>query len=122
MSKSKKSKHINGYSKYKIFDTNNYLQNLAKYSHLKKAVDKKIRFIQNNPYDGEPLKYELAGYRSISVRNHYIIVYGICHECRKSHPECKGYGDDAVVLYTFGPHDDSYKIAKKMLQKRKKTR
>lgn len=71
MSKSKKSKYTNGYSKYKIFDTNNYLQNLAEYSHLKKAVDNKIRFIQNNPYDGEPLKHELSGYRSISVRNHY---------------------------------------------------
>ena len=71
------------------------------------------------------LKYELSGFRSIRVKRNFLILYGICRECKKSKEmsgstSCPGYGDNAVVVYAFGPHDDLYKIARKIIQKKAK--
>lgn len=118
MSEGQESRNTLGDSKYKFFDTENFLENINAYQHLKPAVKKKLGFIRNDPFCGEPLGYKLAGFRSMDVKYRYIIIYGICKECRQHQTCCQGLGDDAVVFYAFGQHDDSYRIANKLLKKK----
>lgn len=125
MSNQSELKNINGTDEYKVFETDTFQQNLKNYPHLKAAVENKLRFLRTNPLCGEPLKYELAGYRSISVKRNFLILYGICAECKKVRAlkkgfTCEGYGDRSVVVYAFGPHDDLYKIAAKTIEANKK--
>lgn len=108
------SKNTSGSEHYKIFYGPSFQNNLSTYSHLRPAVENKLRTLSVNPFFGESLKYNLSGYRSIPVKRNFLIIYGICRECRKYRSDCKGLGDNAVVLYAFGPHDDVYKIAKKL--------
>lgn len=125
MSKQNGLKSTNGTKEYKIYETDNFQQNLKVFSHLKPAVENKLRFLKANPFYGEPLKYELAGFRSIAVKRNFLILYGICHECTrimetKKIISCSGLGDNTVVIYAFGPHDDLYKIALKTIKNKKK--
>ena len=76
------------------------------------------------PFSGEPLKHDLNGLRSESIRGNYIIVYSICKECRRKGSDeifkckiCKETDDDSIVFICVAPHDDSYKIAKKLVKK-----
>jgi len=117
------SKNTSGSDVFKIYETNSFRKCLEQYGNLLVSVENKLRFLRNDPYCGEPLKYELAGLRSIAVKRNFLIIYGICRECKKSTSfvsKCSGYGEKAVVLYAFGPHDDLYKIAKKLRKKQLK--
>jgi hypothetical protein len=125
MSKQNVLKSTNGTKEYKIYETANFQQNLEEFSHLKPAVENKLRFLKTNPFSGEPLKYELAGFRSIAVKRNFLILYGICRECKKIMEtkktiSCTGFGDNSVVIYAFGPHDDLYKIARKIISNNNK--
>lgn len=92
---------------------------------MQPSVENKLRFLRKNPFCGEPLKHELSGFRSISVKRNFLMLYGVCRECKKLKSTsksitCSGYGDNAVVIYAFGPHDDLYKIARKITKRLKK--
>jgi len=113
MSEETGSRNISGSENFEIYETETYLTGLSKNQHLRASIEDKLRILRSHPFSGEPLKYDLDGYRSITIKKDYLIIYGICCECKKHRVECKGYGDNAVVLYTFGKHDDAYKIAKK---------
>jgi Txe/YoeB family toxin of Txe-Axe toxin-antitoxin module len=125
MSAKSELKSTNGSEEFQIYETQSFQKSLNKYKHLQPAIENKLRFLKNNPFSGEPLKYELSGFRSIRVKRNFLILYGICRECKKSKEmsgstSCPGYGDNAVVVYAFGPHDDLYKIARKIIQKKAK--
>ncbi|MDH5186676.1 MAG: type II toxin-antitoxin system RelE/ParE family toxin [candidate division WOR-3 bacterium] len=112
MSSKERLGNTNCGDEFEIYETPSFSDSLEKYKHLKPAIENKIRFLKSNPFTGEPLKYELSGFRSIPVRRNFLILYGVCKECKKI--GCSGFGDKAVVLYAFGPHDDLYKIARKL--------
>lgn len=103
------------YEEFEIFETDSFRKSFEKYHHLKPAVENKFRVLRVNPYVGEPLKHQLLGFRSIPVKRNFLILYGICRECKK----CRKFSDKTVVLYAFGPHDDLYKIAR-MISKGKR--
>jgi len=66
----------------------------------------------------------LDGLRSAPVKGNFIIVYIICKECRAKGRDkefncsiCNSAPDDSIIFIYFSPHDDAYKIAKKMVRK-----
>lgn len=95
---------------------------LKKYSNAKKAVEEKINLLLQNPLGyGEPLKYNLTGLSSCSVKKNFILIYIYCRECRiKGYQQINGCGDcsstpdETIKFLTFGPHDSAYNLAKKL--------
>ena len=98
----------------------------GKYSGIKRFIENKVRIIAEKPLSGEPLKGNLNGLRSTPVKGNFLIVYIICGECRKLKRDlqfkcsiCGTTSNDSVVFIYFGPHDDTYKIAGKLIQRNK---
>jgi len=82
--------------------------------HLKNIVHEKVTSqIGVDPYNAEPLHYELEGLWSYNkLKSGYRIIYAICGDCRKKKAmtmnncsNCKEVTDNSVVLWVFGSHD-----------------
>lgn len=100
-----------------------YLNQLLKkkYSGIKNSVKRKIKLISQDPYQGEPLRHDLDGLRSLPVKKNYILIYVICKECREKDNTdsigctfCTDYDDMTVLCFLVAPHDSAYKIAEKI--------
>ena len=94
---------------------------LNKYTNQKRHIERKINQILESPYSSERLKYELNGLRSCPVRGNFIIIFGILEEHKRNNFQfnfnlevCRDLDDNVVLFITVGPHDEAYKVAKKM--------
>lgn len=90
---------------------------LSTYSHIRKFVQKKVDYVLEHPYAGEPLKYSLDGLRSVPVKGSYIMIYMIYEEWKeKGNEEIQGWSnlknpEKAVIFLTVKPHDPAYEYA-----------
>jgi mRNA-degrading endonuclease YafQ of YafQ-DinJ toxin-antitoxin module len=64
---------------------------------------------------GEPLKGNLRGYYSASVKKNFLIIYLYCLSCRRRGDggivlchDCSSCEDKTVKFIQFGPHDHAY--------------
>lgn len=97
-----------------------FKKNLKRYHNIKKIIERKIEQLKTNPLGlAEPLKYDLQGLNSCTVKRSYLIVYAYCRECRSKQNEqinncrpCKTLPDDTLIFLTVAPHDYAYKIDK----------
>lgn len=99
-----------------------FVEALERYSSIKQSANNKIRMVLSNPLGfGEPLKGNLEGLCSCPVKKNFVIIYVYCKECRiKNYQETIGCGnceetpDERVKFLTIGPHDEAYRVAKKI--------
>lgn len=98
----------------------------GRYAGIRKFFENKVKIILKKPFSGEPLKHDLDGLRSERIKGNFILIYSICKECRRKGNDqifrckiCKETDNNSVVFICIGPHDDSYKIAKKLMKKGK---
>ena len=69
-----------------------FVKSLKKHSSVKKAIQKKVNMIIENPIVlGEPLKGNFRGYYSAPVKKNFLMIYLYCKVCRAK-------GDDKIVL------------------------
>ena len=94
-----------------------FVKSLKKHSSVKKAVQKKVDMIIENPIAlGEPLKGNFRGYYSAPVKNNFLIIYLYCRVCRAKADDkivlcndCLKCKDETVKFVDMGPHDEAYK-------------
>lgn len=65
---------------------------------LRKALERKMNEILENPYHYKPLKYDLAGERRVHIMKSFVLKFEI-------HEDIK-----LVVFLFFGHHDEAYRI------------
>ena len=102
--------------------TKEFANALRHHSNAKKSAKKKIEAMLGNPLGfGEPLKYELEGLSSFPVKRNFICIYVYCRECRlkgytaiNACSDCQDTPDEVVKFLTFGPHDEAYRLARKI--------
>lgn len=95
-----------------------FINALKKYSSIKTSVEKKIEALLKSPLGyGEPLKYNLEGLSSCTVKRNFLIIYVYCRECRIKNyqiinacSDCNETPDDVIKVLTIAPHDMAYKI------------
>lgn len=91
---------------------------LKKHASIKKAVQKKVDLIIQNPIAfGEPLKANWQGFYSCPVKRNFIIIYLYCEVCRKKGDNvvvdcagCRQTDDQTIKFVLLGPHDKTYGI------------
>lgn len=67
-----------------ILFSETFLRSLKKHSSLKMAIKRKVDMIIQSPVSfGEPLKGNLRGYYSTSVKRNFLIIFLYCNSCRK---------------------------------------
>lgn len=66
----------------------------------------------------------MDGFRSVPVKGNFILIYVICKECRARGNNklfkcsiCEDANDESIIFVYLAPHDDAYKIAKKLVNK-----
>ncbi len=64
---------------------------------LKKALEKKMNEIVQNPYHYKPLKYDLAGERRVHLMKSFVLKFTI------------GENTKTVEFIFFWHHDEAYK-------------
>ena len=87
--------------KYRLRYTNLFekrIKSLGKNKALLGELGKKIEKLQSDPFFGKPLRYRLAGYRSLRVKGKYRLIYKI-NEAEKE-----------VTLVAFGHRRAVYDI------------
>jgi addiction module RelE/StbE family toxin len=95
-----------------------FVRALKKHSSIKKAVQKKVDLIVQNPIAfGEPLKGNRQGFYSCPVKRNFILIYLYCEVCRKKGAnivvdcaDCNQTVDQTVKFVLLGPHDTTYGI------------
>ncbi len=95
-----------------------FLKAVKKHAAIKKAVQKKVDMIIENPVAlGEPLKGNWQGFYSCPVKRNFIIIYLYCEACRKKGDdavvacsECSHTPDKTIKFVLLGPHDKAYGI------------
>ena len=93
-----------------------FVKALRKHASIKKAVQKKVDMIIENPLQlGEPLKGNWRGYYSCPVRRNFIIIYVYCEACRKKGDDqfvacldCKTSPNATLKFILLGSHDEAY--------------
>jgi mRNA-degrading endonuclease YafQ of YafQ-DinJ toxin-antitoxin module len=96
--------------------SDDFVDSLKKHSALKKVIQKKGDMILANPVGlGEPLKGNLRGYYSVSVKKYFLIIYFYCLSCRRRGDDgivlchdCSNCVDETVKFVQLGPHDHVY--------------
>ena len=68
-----------------------------KNSVLKKALEKKMNEIVQNPYHYKPLKYDLAGERRVHLMKSFVLKFEINENTK------------TVTFIFLGHHDEAYK-------------
>ena len=99
------------------FFSDSFVSSLKKYASIKKAIQKKVDMIIENPVAvGEPLKGTFRGFYSCPVKKRFLIIYLYCRICRKKRDDeivlcvgCKDTSDDTIKFIALGPHDESYR-------------
>ncbi len=99
-----------------VFFSDSFVDSLKKHSSIKKAVQKKVDMIIQEPIAlGEPLKGNFRGYYSCPVKKNFLIIYLYCGTCRKKGDDeivhcgdCKSSPDETIRFIDFGPHDRAY--------------
>ena len=94
-----------------------FVKSLKKHSSVKKAIQKKVDMIIENPIAlGEPLKGNFRGYYSAPVKKNFLIIYLYCKVCRAKSDDkivlchdCLRCKDETVKFVDMGPHDEAYK-------------
>ena len=97
--------------KYEIYQTEEFEKKLKSLDKsVREQIDKKIKFLANNPYGGAGnvghLKGEFKGLRRIRVGRSWRIIFAICEECRKlgykdlrKCVDCENISDKSVKLF-----------------------
>jgi len=99
-----------------VLFSDSFVDSLKKHSSIKKAVQKKVDMIIQEPIAlGEPLKGNFRGYYSSPVKKNFLIIYLYCGICRKKGDDeivrcgdCKSSPDETIRFIDFGPHDRAY--------------
>jgi addiction module RelE/StbE family toxin len=99
-----------------VLFSDSFVDSLKKHSSIKKAVQKKVDMIIQEPIAlGEPLKGNFRGYYSCPVKKNFLIIYLYCGICRKKGDneivrcgDCKSSPDETIRFIDFGPHDRTY--------------
>lgn len=94
-----------------------FVKSLKKHSSVKKAIQKKVNMIIENPIVlGEPLKGNFRGYYSAPVKKNFLMIYLYCKVCRAKGDDkivlchdCLKCKDETVKFVNMGPHDEAYK-------------
>ena len=96
--------------------SDDFIKSLKKFSSIKKRIRNKIDQLTQNPFMGEPLRYDLRGLYSVPVANHFIIIHVYCRMCRKKGDDrilcchdCDVIADETMRFFDVGPHDAVYK-------------
>lgn len=100
--------------------SNDFANSLSKHSSIKHRIKNKVDMIIENPITlGEPLKDNLRGFYSCSVKKNFLIIYLYCLVCRKKGDDkivlcddCHQCEDDTIKFVDVGPHDWVYKRSK----------
>jgi mRNA-degrading endonuclease YafQ of YafQ-DinJ toxin-antitoxin module len=95
-----------------------FVNSLKKYASIKSSVKNKIESLLKSPLGyGEPLKYDLQGLSSCSVKRNFLIIYVYCRECRIKNyqsinacSDCNETPDETIKFLTIAPHDMAYNI------------
>ncbi len=95
-----------------------FLKGVRKHAGIKKQIERKVRQIMEHPVElGEPLKGNLRGFYSCSVKRNFIIIYLYCTACRKKGAaefvacsDCSTASDETIKFVLLGPHDEVYNI------------
>ena len=95
-----------------------FLKGVRKHAGIKKQIEQKVRQIMGHPVElGEPLKGNLRGFYSCSVKRNFIIIYLYCTACRKKGDaefvacsDCSATSDQTIKFVLLGPHDEAYTI------------
>lgn len=95
-----------------------FVDSLKKHISLKKAIQKKVDMIVENPIRmGEPLKGNFRGYYSCPVKRNFIIIYLYCRVCRKKKDQgivichdCSECNDETIKFIALGPHEEAYQL------------
>jgi addiction module RelE/StbE family toxin len=93
-----------------------FVNSLKKYASIKKAVQKKVDMIIENPIAmGEPLKGNFRGFYGCPVKKNFLIIYTYCNICRKKGDneivlcyDRQNISDDTIKFIALGPHDEAY--------------
>ena len=64
---------------------------------LRKALEKKMNEVTENPCHYKPLRYDLAGERRVHIMKSFVLKYEI-NKTRKT-----------IIFFFFGHHDEAYK-------------
>lgn len=96
--------------KYEIYQTEEFAKKFKKLDKsVQKEIDKKIRFLAENPYAGAGnvghLKGEFKGLRRIRVGRRWRVIFAVCEECRQL-----GYADLRKCLDCKDIPDKSLKL------------
>lgn len=94
-----------------------FMKSLKKHSAVKKALQKKVDMIIENPVAlGEPLKGIFRGYYSAPIKKNFLVIYLYCRVCRAKGDDkivlchdCLKCKDETVKFVDMGPHDEAYK-------------
>jgi len=107
-------------SNYEAVYEDLFIQNLKRYSSLKKPAKKRIDRILKNPYHnteflGDPSrKLNLTGCRSARIDRNFRIIFVICEECCNIKDcefcFCIDLPNRTIVFLTIGPHNKAYSI------------
>ncbi|MFH1256834.1 MAG: type II toxin-antitoxin system mRNA interferase toxin, RelE/StbE family [Candidatus Diapherotrites archaeon] len=75
-----------------------YKKAVKKNSELKKAIDRKVKQILNEPHRFKPMHAPLHGVRRVHIMKSFVLIYSIKEK------------ENAVVLLKFGHHDSAYEF------------
>lgn len=92
-----------------------FVKSLKKFASIRKKIVNKIDTIIQDPFKGEPLKYDLRGLYSVPVSKNFLIIYSYCKTCRKKGDDkvllchdCAHMPEETVRFFDLGPHDKVY--------------
>jgi len=99
-----------------VLFSDSFKKSVQKHASIKKQIRKKVDMIIESPLLlGEPLKGNLRGYHSCSVRKNFLIIYLYCKICRKKGDDevvlcrdCDVCADETIKFVDIGPHDQAY--------------
>ena len=99
--------------------SDSFVKSLKKHASLKKAVQRKVDMIIQDPVGlGEPLKGNFRGYLSSRVKRNFLIIYLYCRVCRRRSDDeivgcsdCADCSDETLKFIDLGPHDKAYRKA-----------
>ena len=101
----------------KVLFSESFLKSLKKHSSLKEEIKRKVDKIIESPISlPEPLKGNIRGFYSTSVKKNFLKIFMYCYTCRKTDDDkiilcsdCFKCIDDTLKFLEIGPHVSVYK-------------